>query len=67
METSGRKTTLNLKTLHGERSESTTSIEGLKVAGSKDGSTWIKLPRISIRNHFPVDKKEVAAPEKTEE
>ena len=29
MQTSGRKTTLNLKTLNGERSESTTAIKGL--------------------------------------
>ena len=58
MQTSGRETTLNLKTLNGERSESITAIEGLQVAGSKDGSTWIKLPRIYTRKHLPVDKKE---------
>ena len=67
MQTSGRKTTLNLKTLHGERSESTTAIEGLQAAGSKDGSTWIKLPRIYTRKHLPIDKKEVATPDKIEE
>ena len=66
MQTSGRKTTLNLKTLNGERFESTTAIEGLQVAKSKDGSTWIKLPRIYIRKHLPVDKKEVATLEKIE-
>ena len=38
MQTSGRKRTLNLKTLDGERSESTIAIEGLQVAGLKDGS-----------------------------
>ena len=58
MQTSGRKTTLYLKTLNGERSESITAIEGLQVAGSKDRSTWIKLPRIYTRKHLPVDKKE---------
>ena len=67
MQTSGRKTTLNLKTLNGERSESTKAIEGLQVAGSKDGSTLIKLPRIYTRKHLPVDKKEVATPDKIEE
>ena len=67
MQTSGRKTTLNLKTLNGERSESITAIEGLQVAGSKDGSTWIKLPRIYTRKHLPVDKKAVATPDKIEE
>ena len=67
MQTSGRKTTLNLKTLNGEGSESTTAIEGLQVVGSKDGSTWIKLPRIYIRKHLPVDKKEVATTDKIEE
>ena len=33
MQTSGRKTTLNLKTLNGERSESTIAIDGLQVSG----------------------------------
>ena len=67
MQTSGRKTTLNLKTLNGEISESTTAIEGLQVAGSKDGSAWIKLPRVYTRKHLPVDKKDVATPDKIEE
>ena len=35
MQTSGRKTTLNLKTLNGEISDSTTAIQGIQVAGSK--------------------------------
>ena len=42
MQTSGRKTTLNLKTLNGERSECTIAVDGLQVAGSKDGNMWIK-------------------------
>ena len=67
MQTSGRKTKLNLKTLNGERSEPTTDIEGLQVAGSKYGSAWIKLPKIYSRKHLPVDKKEIATPEKIEE
>ena len=64
---SGRKTTLYLKTLNGERSESAIAIDGLQVARSKDGNTWTKLLRIYIRKHLPVDKKEVATPEKIEE
>ena len=67
MQISGMKTTLNFQTLNGERSESTTAIEGLQVAGSKDGSTWIKMPRIYNKKHLPVDKKEVATPDKIEE
>ena len=67
MQASGRKTTLDLKTLNDERSESTTAIEGLEVPWSKDGSTWIKLPRIYTKKHSPVDKKEVAISEKIEE
>ena len=60
MQTSGRKTTLNLKILNSERSESTTAIEGLQVARSKDGSTWIKMPRIYTREHLAVNKSKVA-------
>ena len=67
MQKSGRKTTLTLKTLIGEESESTTANEGLQVAGLKDGSAWIKLPRIYTRKHLPVDKKEDATPDKIEE
>ena len=58
--------TLNLKTLNVERSESTIAIDRLQVAISKDGNTWIKLPRIYTRKHLPIDKKEVATPEKIE-
>ena len=67
MQTSGRNTTLNLKTLHGERSEPTIAVDRLQVARSKDRNTWIKLRRIYIRKQLPVDKKEVATTEKTEE
>ena len=67
IQTLGQKTTLYLKTLNGDRSEPTTAIDGLQVGGSKDGNTWIKLPRIYTRKHLPVDKKEVATPEKIEE
>ena len=67
MQTSGRKTTLNLKTLNGETSESITAVEGLQVAESKNGSTWIKLPRIYTRKHLPVEEKEVTTPKKIEE
>ena len=67
MQTSGKKTTLNLKALNGERSESTIAIDRLQVARSTDGNTRIKLPRIYTRKHLPVDKKEIATPEKIEE
>ena len=46
--------------------ESTIAIDRLQVAISKDGNTWIKLPRIYTRKHLPIDKKEVATPEKIE-
>ena len=63
----GRKTTLNLKTLNEERSESTTAIEGLQIARSKDGSTWIKMPRIYTRKHLAVNKSKVATLQKIKE
>ena len=66
MQTSEKKTTQNFKRLNGERYDSTTTIERLQIAGSKDGSTWIKLQMIYTRKHLPVDKKEVATPEKIE-
>ena len=37
----GRKTTINMKTLHGERSEKTISLEGIKVAQWQGNSSWL--------------------------
>ena len=39
------KTTLNLKTLHGEKSESTIDVEGIKVAGIHGDGCWVTLPQ----------------------
>ena len=64
MQTSGRKTTLNLKTLNGERCEPIIAIYRLQVAGGKDGNTWIKLSRVYTTKHVLVDKEEVATPKK---
>ena len=46
LQLSGRKTRLNLKTLNGEKTESTALIEGMHVKGISGNSSWIKLPRM---------------------
>ena len=59
----GIKTTLNLKTLNGERSENTLAIEGLKVCGVNGDGSWLKLPKLYSRAELPVDKEEIATPD----
>ena len=58
----GIKTTLKLKTLHGERSESTFVIEGVKVIGIHGDRTWLALPNLYSRRENPVYKEEIATP-----
>ena len=61
------KTTLNLKTLNGERYEPTVEINGLEIAVVKEGETWIKFSRIYTRNHLFVEKEDVATSKKIED
>ena len=63
----GIKTTLKLKTLHGERSESTFAIEGVRVIGMHGDRGWLALPKLSFRREIPVDKEEIATPKKIRE
>ena len=58
------KTTLKLKTLHGERSESAFVIEGVKVTGMHGDSSWLALPKLYSGREIPVDKKEIVTPTK---
>ena len=58
----GMKTNLNLKTLHGERTENTMVVEGTKVAGMNDDSSWLALPKLYARKEIPVDKEEIVTP-----
>ena len=61
------KTTLNLKTLHGERTENTMIVDGIKVTGMNDGSSLLALPKLHARKEIPVDKEEIATTAKIEE
>ena len=60
----GIKTTLNLNTLHGERSESTFAIEGVRVTRMHCDSSWLALPKLYCRREIPVHKEEIATPTK---
>ena len=62
----GIKTTLKLKTLHGERSESTFVI-GVKVIGIYGDRSWLALPNLYSRRETPVYKEEIATPTKIRE
>ena len=61
----GQKLSLNLKTLTGEKSEETLMVDKLKVAGvNKMNNDWISLPKVYSKKTLPVEKEEVATPEK---
>ena len=61
----GQKLSLNLKTLTGEKSEETLMVDNLKVAGvNKMNNDWISLPKVYSKKTLPVEKDDVATPEK---
>ena len=60
----GTKTTLILKTLHGERSEIISTAAVMQVKGVKEDDNWLVLPRFYSRKDLPVDKEEIATSEK---
>ena len=65
LDVDGQKRSQNLKTLTGEKSEETLMVDNLKVAGvNKMNNKWISLPRIYLNKTLPVEKEEVANPEK---
>ena len=61
------KTTLRLKTLHGEWSENTSAIASIQVKGINGDGNWLTLPRLYVRKDLWVDKEEIEAPEKITE
>ena len=61
----GQKLSLNLKTLTGEKSEKTQMVDNVKVPGvNKMNNDWISLPKVYSKETLPVEKEEVATPEK---
>ena len=63
----GTKTTLSLKTLHGERSENTSAIVGMQVKGINGHGNWLILPKLYARKDLPVDKEEIETLKKNTE
>ena len=64
LQLSGRKTTLNLKTLNIERTESTVLIDGMDVKGVSGNNNMIKLSKMYARTELPVEKEGIATPDK---
>ena len=65
---SGVRTSINIKTLNGDKKVKSSLIEGLMVSKqplSKDKKIqWVKLPKLYSREHITVDSAEIATPEK---
>ena len=57
LQLSGRKTIVNLKTLNGERIESTVLIEGMDGKGFSGNNSCIKLPKIILGQSCLMTKK----------
>ena len=61
----GQNLRLNLKTLTGEKSEETLMVDNLKVGGvNKMNNDRISLPKVYSKKTLPVEKEEIATPEK---
>ena len=62
----GRKLQLSLKTLTGEKSEDTITIDGLIVSGvdlkKNRTNEWIELPRACSNQSLPVEREEIGTP-----
>ena len=50
------KTILNLKTLHGERTESTIVVEGMQVTKTSGDGSLLTLPKLYAESEISVDK-----------
>ena len=55
----GMKTTLNLKTLHGEKTESTMVVEFIKLTGMSGDSSLLPFPKLYTRREISVDRKKL--------
>ena len=68
LQITGRKLQLSLKTLTGEKLEDTMAIDGLIVSGIDLKKTrtneWIELPRTYSKQSLPVEREEIATPNK---
>ena len=67
LEVHGMKTTSNLKTLHGEKTESTIIVKEIKVTGMSGDGSLLSLPKLYRRREIPVDRKEIGNPAKIKE
>ena len=62
----GTTTSITVKTINGDITNSTLAINGLKVKALKDhkGSKWIKISKAFSRDELPADVEDIATPEK---
>ena len=62
-----RKTTLNLKALHGQNTESPIVVEGIQVTGMSGDGSFLTLSKLYAKRKIPVDKEEIATRAKIKE
>ena len=61
--TSGRKRSITIKTINGEHTRSSLTIEDLQVANKNNvEGGWIDLPETYIKSDLPVDNADIAQP-----
>ena len=60
----GQKLSVNLKTPTGEKSEEALMVDNVKVAVVNNMNDCILLPKVYLKKTLPVEKEEVATPEK---
>ena len=62
-----RKTTLNLKALHGENTESAMVVEGIQVTGMSGDGSFLTLSKLYAKRKIPVDQEAIATRAKIKE
>lgn len=66
LKVSGKSATITVKTLNGEATDKSCSVEGLEVANVLDFGSgeerWLKLPKSYTRREIPIDSNDVLKP-----
>ena len=63
----GRRTSITVKTMNGEVTNSPKMVDGIEVAQASNGSeekVWVQLPSTYTQEDLPVDNREIATAEK---
>ena len=67
LDVKGTKIPLSLKILHREKSENTSATAAMQVKDTNGDGNWLRMQRLYAKKDLPVDKEDIATPEKITE